>query len=317
MPAPASVRRPPPLHPGACIAVVAPASGPRPRDRERYEAGLDRLRDTYTVRLAWTPGSERGYLAASDADRAHALNAAIADPDVRGIVCVRGGYGSLRLLTAIDYASAQAHPTVLIGYSDVTALHLALYHRAGWTGVSGPVVTEWAGADDATLDAFQSLVTGATPALDVPPGAPLQSLADGRATGRVLGGNLSVLTRLLGTPFCPDFAGSILVLEDVDEKPYAVDRMLAHLQLAGVLDAVAGVVIGDLAPADVDDDTPTLSLDTVLDDYFADRPYPVATGLVYGHCLPRVSLPLGVRARLDVSNASTSLDLLDPVVDSS
>lgn len=293
---------------------MAPASAPRPDDLDRYRAGLDRLRQTYAVRAMWTPGAERGYLAAPDADRARALNDAVADPDVRAIVCVRGGYGSLRLLRRIDLDAARAHPTLLIGYSDVTALHLALYATAGWTGVSGPVVTEWAVADDATLDAVRALAAGATPSLGGPDGALLRPLAPGTARGPLLGGNLSVLTRLLGTPFWPDVDGALLVLEDVDEKPYAVDRMLAHLDLAGVLDVLGGVVLGDFSTPEADDDTPTLSLDAVVDDYFAERPYPVATGLHYGHCLPRLSVPIGVPARLHVTDTTATLDVLEPVV---
>ena len=237
------LRRPPPLPPGAPVAVVAPASAPR--DPTTYETGLARLKETYDVRTAWTPEAERGYLAAPDADRVAALHGAIEDPEIRGIICVRGGYGCLRLLSQIDWALARTHPTLLVGYSDVTALHLALYANASWTGLSGPVVTEWAEADAATLNSFGAWSQGDTPSLVENFDASLTPLAPGTATGPLLGGNLAVLTRLIGTPFAPDLEGAILVLEEVAEAPYRVDRMLAHLELAGVLDAVAGVLLGE------------------------------------------------------------------------
>ena len=306
------LRTPPPLHPGDPVAVVAPASAPR--DPERYERGLDRLREVYDVRSAYTPTSPRGYLAAPDAERADALNTAIADPDVRAIVCARGGYGSLRILRSLDREAAARHPTLLVGYSDVTALQWALYHRAGWTSISGPVVTEWAVADDAMLGAFCRLAAGDIVPLAGPDGAPLRPLRPGRATGPLLAGNLSVLTRLVGTPYVPDLTGAILAIEDVEEPPYCVDRMLAHLDLAGVLDVLGGVVVGTLSP-DPSHDAPTLSMETVIDDYFGDRPYPVATNLWYGHCMPRLSLPIGSAVRLHVTDDDATLTMTEPVVD--
>jgi len=306
------LRRPPPLPPGASIAVVAPASAPR--DLTTYEEGLARLQDTYDVRTAWTSGTERGYLAAPDADRAAALHQAIEDPEIRAIICVRGGYGGLRLLPRIDWALARAHPTLLVGYSDVTALHLALYARARWTGLSGPVVTEWLQADAATLESFEAWSRGETPALVDTFDASLTPLSRGIATGPLLGGNLAVLTRLVGTPFAPDFEGAILVLEEVAEAPYRVDRMLAHLQLAGVLDTVSGVLLGEFTTGDLDPETPTLSLDAVFDDYFGDRSYPVVTGLPYGHRLPRCTLPIGVPTQLQASDRDASVTVQSPVV---
>lgn len=292
--------------------MVAPASPPR--DPERYREGLARLREQYDVQFAWAPGKERGYLAAPDDARAAALHRAIQSPAIRAIVCVRGGYGCLRLLPRIDWALARAHPTLLVGYSDVTALHLAFYARAGWTGLSGPVATEWAMADDETLAPFYALAEGDTPVLSGSADAPMAPLVLGSATGPLLGGNLSVLTRLVGTPYAPRFEGALLVLEDVAEAPYRVDRMLAHLQHAGVLDAVSGVVLGQFSTGDVDPKKPTLSLDTVFEDYLADRPYPVVTNLNYGHLLPRCTVPLGVPARLSATADGASLEILSPTV---
>lgn len=291
------------------MAVIAPASPPR--DLDRYRRGLARLAALYDVRTAWTPGRQRGYLAAPDAARAAALHDAIQDPAIRAIVCVRGGYGCLRLLDRVDWGLARRCPTLLVGYSDVTALHLALHARAGWTGLSGPVVTEWAEADDATLGPFRSLAEGGRFSVG---GRVLDPLRAGTATGPLLGGNLSVLTRLLGTPYAPDWSGSLLVIEDVAEAPYRVDRMLAHLQHAGVLDEIGGAVLGTFSTGDLDGPQPTLSLKAVFADYFGERPYPVATGLPYGHILPHLTLPIGVPATLTVSPPSARLEALAPAV---
>ena len=303
--------RPRPLHPGTPIAVVAPASAPR--DLARYREGLSRLRSVYDVRTAWAPGRQQGYLAAPDAVRADALHQAIRNPAIDGIVCVRGGYGCLRLLDRLDWALAREHPTLLVGYSDVTALHLAFYTRVGWTGLSGPVVTEWATADDDTLSPFRRQAEGSVFSIGSDALIPMRP---GTATGPLLGGNLSVLTRLVGTPYAPDWSGALLVLEDVAEAPYRVDRMLAHLEHAGVLDAVGGVILGKFTTSALEDDRPTLTLKTVFEDYFADRSYPIAKGLPYGHHLPRCTLPIGVPAQLTIRPESARLDALAPAVQS-
>ena len=298
--------RPPALRPGDPVAVIAPASPPRTvRD---YHAGLDRLRQFYDVQLAWAPGAERGYLAAPDADRAAAFHRALQRPDIRAIFCVRGGYGTLRLLNRIRWPLARQHPTLLVGYSDITALQLALHARAGWTSLSGPVVTEWAEADDETLDHVRTLAEGRCPPLS----SDLTPLCSGTARGPLIGGNLSVLSRLVGTPYAPQFQGSILCLEDVAEAPYRVDRMLSHLEHAGILQAVDGVVLGDFSTGSVVS-PPSLSLEEVFRDYLGDRPYPVATDLSYGHLLPRRTLPLGGRVALDVTDTEGRLKLLSPI----
>lgn len=306
------LRRPAPLPLGAPVSVVAPASPPRSSDV--YQAGLERLQTMYEVREVWTSGAERGYLSAPDADRVTALHQAIEDPEIRAIFCVRGGYGCLRLLPHIDWARARQHPTLLVGYSDVTALHLALYAKANWPGLSGPVVTEWAEADDATLASFQGWSQGERRSFVDTFDTSLTVVADGTATGPLLGGNMAVVTRLLGTPYAPDFDGAILVLEEVAEEPYRVDRMLTHLQHTGVLDEVAGVILGTFTTGSMDPDKPTLTLQEVFRDHLVDRPYPVIQGLPYGHHLPRCSLPLGVPVHLQATSKRATLTARETLV---
>lgn len=302
---------PPPLRPGDRVAVIAPGSAPR--DQGEFQRGLNHLRDMgYEVDVDFDPAARHGYLAAPDADRLRALNRSLQRSDVRAIVCVRGGYGTLRLLPALDYVAARQHPKLLIGYSDITALQWALYVEAGWKSLSGPVLTEWDKLDEPTAQRFRTLVEGDLPDNVLGPNDdPLRPLRPGIVGGPLIGGNLSVLTRLLGTSYCPALDGAILFLEDVDEAPYRVDRMLAHLALAGVLDRIGGVVLGRFTTGTVDG--PTLSLEEVFDDYFGDRPYPIATGLPYGHLMPRAILPIGARACLTVTEENASLSLLEPV----
>ena len=301
----------PPLRPGDRVGVIAPASAAHEPDE--VTAGIERLRQMgYRVYSDFDPDAPRGYLAAPDTDRLAALNRTLVDPDLKAIFCVRGGYGSLRLLRHLDYEAARKHPKLLIGYSDITALQWALWTRAGWPSLSSLVVTEWGRADDDSTDHFRRWVEGDMPDFTAFDGSALAPLSSGQAEGVVLGGNLAVLTRLLGTPYFPDVDGALLYLEEVQEAPYRVDRMLAHLDLAGVLDDLAGVVLGRFTTPD-DVNQPSLTLDDVFADYFADRTYPVAAGLQYGHCLPRLSLPQGLRAHLTVTPRNSTLTPLEPL----
>lgn len=302
---------PPALCPGDRVAVIAPGSAPR--DPINLQHGLDRLRAMgYEIEVYFDPAEQHGYLAAPDARRLELLNTCLQHPDLRAILCVRGGYGTLRLLPHVDYEAARRHPKLLVGYSDITALQWALYTRAGWKSLSGPVLTEWDQLDEDGAQRFCTLAEGGRPnALCGPDDAPLQPLRSGTAEGRLIGGNLSVISRLIGTPYWPSLKRAILFLEDVGEAPYRVDRMLAHLAHAGILDELGGVVLGCFSPDSTDG--PTLSLDEVLDDYFGHRAYPVATGLPYGHFMPRALLPIGTRAHLTVTDDAASLALLESV----
>lgn len=309
-----SLLKPPPLLPGDTIGVVAPAS--LPQDLGILDTAVERLRASgYEVvleRPAWLP---HGYLASDDVSRLAAFNAMLRRPDLHALLCVRGGYGALRLLPHLDYEAARKHPKLLIGYSDITALHLSLYKHAGLTGISGPVLVEWTHEADETIRRFHQMAAGQVVApLENLSAEPLRTLRPGTAEGPLLGGNLAVLTRLLGTPYLPDLSGALLFLEDVGERVYRIDGMLAHLKLAGVLDAVAGVILGQFTGTDEPPGRRTLTLDQVWADYFGDVPYPVVTHLQYGHLDQRVSMPVGVRARLEATETTATLSMLEPVV---
>lgn len=306
------MRRPPSLHPGARLAVVAPSSAPA--DPDGLAAGVATLRARgYAVEVM--PYQPHGYLAGSDADRLAAFNACLRRDDLDALVCARGGYGALRLLPDLDYAAARRHPKLLIGYSDITALHLALYAKAGWTGLSGPMAAvEWPDPDPASERLFWDLARGGVQApLLGPHGEALTPVRPGTAEGPLLGGNLTVLSRMVGTPYLPDLRGAILFLEDVGEPPYRLDGLFAQLRLAGLLDGLGGLVLGGFTEADPPPGRPSLSVDDVLDDYTRTLGCPVARGLVYGHFPVKNTLPVGVRARLDVTARAATLSILEPV----
>jgi muramoyltetrapeptide carboxypeptidase len=238
-----------------------------------------------------------GFLAGSDERRLQELCAAFADRDARAVVMARGGYGLTRILPFLDHAVFRARPVPVVGFSDGTAL-LAQAARAGVVSVHGPVVTQLpALPSDDHLTLFKLLE-------DPSPGIilrDLEALVPGRVQGRLLGGNLEVLSRLLGTPFMPELTGAILFLEDLGERPYRVDRLITHLDSAGVFSAVTGVVVGDfsgcLEPEPTRASSPSVM--EVLEDRLGRLAIPVAAGAPVGHGSRNVALPYGALVELD------------------
>jgi muramoyltetrapeptide carboxypeptidase len=290
------VIRPPRLAPGDPIRVIAP-SGPVPR--EAFAAGLAVLGARYDVRHDDGVFARDGYLAGPDERRLAELTAAIAEPDNRAIVMARGGYGLMRLLPFIDLAPLVSRPRPIVGFSDGTAL-LALAARAGVASIHGPVVTQLGNlgaADHRVL--FDRLETpGPAPLLDG-----LDGLIPGRVRGPLLGGNLEMFSRLIGTPYLPDVSGAILFFEDLGERPYRIDRLLAHLDLAGLFGAVSGVVVGDFSacrePEATRAEVPTA--EEVLIDRLGRLPIPVALGGTFGHGTRNRALPYGTLCELDTA----------------
>lgn len=302
--------RPPALRPGARVALVAPA-GPLPSGAA--ERAADRVRA-----LGWEPvlgahaQSRHRYLSGTDAERLADLHAALSG-DNEGIWCLRGGYGTMRLLAALDLAPLRERPRPLIGFSDNTALHLAV-QRLGVVSFHGPhpAAPEF---EEYSVRGLLAAVATAAPAGEVPspPGAgPRRTLASGTAEGRLVGGNLSLLAATVGTPVQARTRGAILFIEEVGEPAYRIDRLLSQLLLAGVLDGVAGVVVGainECPDAGAGDATPP---EDVLRDRLAGLGVPVACGFPFGHVPANWTLPLGIRARLDADRGS--LELLEAAV---
>lgn len=299
------------------MAVAAPASAAlRPADAR---AGLEALRKRgLRVDDGRALAKAAGYLSGSDDARADELNALLAREDLDAIFSLRGGYGLLRILDRVDYAAARERPKLIVGYSDVTALHLAMLACAGVPGLSGPMVApDWWRIDDASEKQFWALAGGAAPVEIVgPAGEGLSGMRDGLHEGTLVGGNLSMVCALIGTPYMPDLAGAILFVEDVGEPPYRIDGLLARLRLAGILERLGGLVFGAFTVADTPAGRPTLSVDDVLAHYAGLVNGPVANGLVYGHFPTKSTVPVGVNARLDVSGGWAALTVLESVVSS-
>ena len=305
---------PRPLTPQSRIAIAAPASAAL--DRADTEAGLAVLRSRG---LDIDPGrafaSPLAYLSGTDEQRAEELNAFLVRDDLDAVVCLRGGYGLLRILDRIDYDAARAHPKLIVGYSDITALHLALYAKAGLTGLSGPMVaSDWHQLDADSEAQFWAMASGRVGVPLVGPGGEsLVPMRDGTAEGVLLGGNLALTAALLGTPYLPDLHGAILFLEDVGESPYRIDGLLARLRLAGVLSQLGGLVLGAFTDAEPPKNRPSFTVEEVLDQYAAHVNGPVASGLVYGHFARKITVPVGVQARLTVEDGHAELVPLTPV----
>jgi len=291
--------RPPPLRPGDVVRVIAPSS---PFAEGPFEAELQVLegRLGLRVRLRGDLRARDGFLAGPDPRRLEEWREAAADPEARAIWCARGGFGASRLLPWLDPAPLLARPRLLVGFSDATALH-ALLNRAGLATVHGPVVTQLGKLPPAALDHLAALLAGeaphpgpwGTPA----PGAGLVGRATvvaGRASGPLLGGNLTMLAHLCGTPFAARLEGAVLLLEEVDERPYRVDRGLTQLRLAGALERLAGVALGQFTRCDEG----ALSGAAVAREACRALGVPVVEGFEAGHDDLNLAVPLGARATL-------------------
>jgi muramoyltetrapeptide carboxypeptidase len=302
--------KPPRLAPGDRVTVVAPAG---PIERESLEAGLQVLAARYEA--TWDPGllCRARYLAGDDARRARELSAALGDPRAKAVIAARGGYGSLRLLPRLWPLSgrdgaplALGQAKLVVGFSDITALHCAL-QAMGQMSIHGPSVNQLATQPPAVVERFFALLEDATNPPARIAGTPV---IGGVAEGPLLGGNLSLLTRLLGTPWLPDLDGAVLLLEDVSERPYRLDRMWTHLHLAGVLDRVRGFALGDFTDCE-EPDADFSSRDTLWS-LVAATGLPCVAGLPIGHGAVNVPVALGTRVRLD--GGAGTLSFLEPAV---
>jgi muramoyltetrapeptide carboxypeptidase len=302
------------LRPGDLIGLVSPASAPA--DLSRIERGVVYLEKLgYRAIVGAHAGKSLGYLAGTDEERLADFHAMVADPDVRAILCTRGGYGTPRILDRIDYGLVARSRKILVGYSDITALLLAVWKRTGLVTFHGPMLgVDMAGTMDPYAEEnFWRLLTSRRKPGRVPFAGGIAPLVRGRVEGRLLGGNFSLVQAILGTPFQPNFRGSLLFLEDIGEEPYRIDRMFAHLRNAGILKSVAGIVTGqftDCGPRDPG--KPTLTLDEVLAGYATSAGKPFLAGASIGHEDAKATIPVGIMARLDVSRGT--LSLLEPAV---
>lgn len=305
---PLPLLKPARLQPDDMVGIIAPASAPPdPKAVDRAMAQVERL--GFKPKLGRHVRRRLGYLAGTDRERAADVMTMFSDSKVRGIICLRGGYGTARLLDRLDYDVIRSHPKVFAGYSDITVLHCAMLTRCGLVTFHTPMLNEGLGSAKFPAysnQAFLRAVCDAEPPGSIRAGyrrSTVRILRRGLAEGRLIGGNLSLLVTTIGTPVQPVFKNRILFLEDLSEKPYRMDRMLTHLLNAGLLQQVAGVAVG----VNVDCEDPEArktreyrqSCHDVLMNRVKPLGVPVVAGLPFGHQPLNHALPVGVRARLD------------------
>jgi len=293
--------RPHVLRPGDVVMLASPSGPTRP---ERVARGVELLNHWgLQVRLAPNVYARTGYLAGTDDQRLADLNHALRDPEVRGVLCTRGGYGVQRIVDGVDLAAVLADPKVVVGFSDITALQLALWRGARLATVHGPGAAwldERTGHDaaESLRGAVMTVQPVAVTVREDEETSPVRlGAAHGTVTGTLIGGNLSLLSASVGTIDLPDLRGAILLVEEVGEPPYKVDRMLVHLLRSGTLDGLAGVAVGQFT--DCADEWSTTIVD-VLTERLGALGVPVLGGLPVGHGRDQLTVPLGVPATLDV-----------------
>ncbi len=294
-------RLPPCLRPGDTLGIVHPA-GPV-QDYKSFENGLQMLRDL-GLRIRWQApdGSGSDYLAADDQRRLHELHSLWADDAIKAIMAARGGYGCLRIMPGLDLELIRKNPKWLIGFSDLTVLLNGIFAETGLIGLHGPVVTSLPRTDPDSLERFRAMLAGEFPPFEDISGLEILSPGRQQQAGRLVGGNLTTLTHLIGTPWLPDLSGSILFLEDTAEQPYKLDRMLTQLVACGILENLAGLILGDFDPGHGD------RLEMIrLNEQVWKRvlelsrgsSYPIWGGFPIGHQQRNSPLPIGMEAFMD------------------
>jgi muramoyltetrapeptide carboxypeptidase len=304
--------KPPALRPGDSVGIVAPASNVKRAD---LEAGCEALRRAgYRPVYSASIFEKDLYFAGSVERRARELEDMFVRDDIRAIVCARGGYGANYLMTELDIEIIKAHPKILVGYSDITTLLTYFLDVAGLITFHGPMAAkDWSHENGVDLSSWQAAVSGSIP-WDVALGTGASGLVDGEAQGILYGGCLSILVASLGTPYEIKTDGTILFLEDLAAKPFQIDRMLMQLKLGGHLDAVRGIIFGEMLDC-VQAANQDYTLQEVVTRIVRDLRVPVAFGVKSGHVTSsNVTLPFGVRAKLAVHSGQVKLKMLESAV---
>ena len=310
--------RPGRLRPGDTVGLVDPASALwEPMNVEIVEESLAAL--GFKTKRGANLLARRGYFAGTDEQRAADLNAMFADPQVRAIHCVRGGWGCARLLPLLDWAMIARSPKILLGYSDITALLLALHAKTGLVTFHGPVGTSrWNPFNvgyikrvlqEGAAVTFENLKEIDEDDLTVVENR-VQTLRPGTARGRLLGGNLTVLTSLAGSGYLPDWDGCILFIEEVEEAPYRIDRMLTQLRLAGILQKARAVIWGNCTDCKPGEGFGSLTISEVLRDHILPLGVPAWQGAMIGHIERQFTLPVG--AEVEVDATAGTIRMLEP-----
>lgn len=294
------MQKPKALSTGDTIGIVAPAS---PSNVRRIQSIQQQLRSLgYRVKFGRSCYENHGYLAGSDELRAEDINNMFRDHEIQGIICLRGGYGTMRILHSLDLDLIKANPKIFVGYSDITFLHIVMNQMCHLVTFHGPMAaTEISKSLDAfTKDSFLRTISipEAIGVVENPIGEKIICLVEGEAKGTIVGGNLALVTATLGTPYEIDTRGKLLFLEDIGEAPYRIDRMLMQLALAGKFTDAAGIILGNFHDCDLPKGEESLSFIEVLQEIIVPYDKPTIYNLQVGHCTPMITLPLGVEAVL-------------------
>ena len=308
---------PPRLQPGDTVGLVTPATATY--QQEELDIARESLEGLgLKVRIGEHVRDRHGSLGGVDADRAADMNRFFADPTLKAVLPTRGGWGTARLLPLLDYDAIRRNPKVLMGFSDITALLNGIHARTGLVTFHGPNAGgRW---DAYSVDYVRRVLFGAEAVtFNNPKGTSdrnvltqvenrIRTITPGRATGRLLGGNLTVLTAILGSPYVPDFSDAILFLEDVDEDWYRVDRMMTSLKLAGILGKVRGFIFGTCSECGPGEGFASLTPEQIFADHIAPLRVPAWSGAMIGHAQPQWTLPVGARVTIDASAGTVTRD---------
>lgn len=299
--------KPKALKAGDTIAITSPAGAVW--DDAQVETFSNILKGFgFNIILGKTLKEKHGYFAGTDEVRAKELNDLFADKKVKGIFCMKGGWGCARLLDKLNYTIIKENPKVLIGFSDITTLLLAITTKTGLITYHGPVGNS--GWNDFTKNSFINVIQNAKPyTFEANPSNEdtILTINSGKASGELFGGNLTVLSSIIGSGYLPDWKGKILFLEEAKEEPYSIDRMLTQLKLSGILDSVSGIVFGKCAKCLAEEPHKSFTLNEVLLQHFKPLKIPVFFGAMIGHIENKLTVPLGINASIDADKGTISL----------
>ena len=306
---PQPIIKPPKLKIGDTVGLINPASPISTEDLEEVKKTLQSF--GLNFKLGTHLLDRYGYLAGKDADRAADVNAMFADTSVQAIIAMRGGWGCNRILPLIDYKIIRNNPKIIMGYSDITSLLLAIYSQTGLITFHGPVATStW---NDFTLNYAKRIlfdgesVTMQNPLINSENFEPIAIINSGKAKGKLVGGNLSVLTAMIGSNYLPDWKQTILFVEEVGEEVYRVDRMLTQLKLAGIFDQITGFIFGNCRNCEPKNQDESLTMMQVLKDHLVPLGIPAWYGSMIGHIKDKFTLPIGVEVEIDASNGTIQM----------
>jgi len=304
------MNKPKALKIGDTIGLVAPSSSLRQADK--LEKSIKVLEQQgFKVVIGESCGKKYGYLSGSDEIRARDINTMFQDSDIDAVFCLKGGYGTPRILDMLDYDMIKENPKIFIGYSDITAIHIVLNQKCDLITFHGPMAASDMLEDfnEFSKKSYIGAITSIKPLgqMNNPVGVEIKSMVPGKVSGKIIGGNLSLIAATIGTPFEIDTKGKILFLEDVDEFTYSVDRMLTQLRLSGKLNDCEGIILGDFTNCLPQYENFDHTLMEVFHDIIVQTKKPTIYNFMAGHCTSKITIPLGVESLLDADSCTLTI----------